>query len=199
LVEKDVDGLDDEHAEAEWVEAKVGEVDDVAAERKKDSAMTIVVAVVSPIPGTVASDDIVSAGVNGSVGVLTCYRITGEMSTEVRMGSCSSTRIYCCCPSLGHQMIHQKEYLWDSLFLLPVVSFWRLFEQHLKQAPVGGVADSVADAVAERLGGKMFVDDAVEIVDDIVNPHYLRALRDTVAEVSTLQEVVEWAGKQLVS
>ena len=50
--------------------------------------------------------------------------------------------------------------------------------------------------MVEKLGSVM-VDDGAEIVDDIVNPHYQVALRDTAVEGSTSQEAAELAGRQL--
>lgn len=65
----------------------------------------------------------------------------------------------------------------------------------MKQAPDGAVVGCV---VAEKLGGGAFVGGVVEIVDDIVNPHYPQqvAPRSIVVEESTSQEVTEWVGKQ---
>jgi hypothetical protein len=83
----------------------------------------------------------------------------------------------------------------DSLFLLLLVFFcWQPFEWYLKQVPGGAVVGCV---VVEKLGGA-FVGGVVEIVDDIVNPHYLQQVtpRCTEAEESTLQEAMELAGKQ---
>jgi len=62
----------------------------------------------------------------------------------------------------------------------------------------------VGCVVAGKLGGGAFVGfvgGVVEIVDDIVNPHYLQqvALRHTAVEESTLQEVMESAGRQWAS
>jgi hypothetical protein len=102
-------GLDDDGlAEGERVGAKVWVVGDAAAERKKDNVMEVVAAAaaaVSPMPGTVVSDDTVAVAAAGvcvtdNGGVPMCCWIAGGTSIEVTtraLGSCSLTRI-CCCP-----------------------------------------------------------------------------------------------------
>ena len=177
-------------------------VGDAAAERKKDNVMEVAAAAVSPIPATVVSDDIVAvaaAGVTGNVGEPMCW-IAGEASIEAMtqaLGSCSSTRIYCCCPRLDQLMIQRQTCVRGFLSPLLLVFFcWQPFEWHLKQAPDDVVVGCV---VAEKLGGDdAFVDGVVKTVDDIANPHYLQqvALKGTVVEESTLQEATELAGKQ---
>ena len=199
------DGLDDDGlVGGEQAGALVGVVGGAVAERKKDNVMEVAAAAaVSPIPGTVASDDIVvvaAAGVTGNVGAPMCW-IADEASIEAMtraLGSCSLTRIYCCCPRLDQLMVQRQKCVRGSLSLLLLVFFcWQPFEWHSKQAPDGAVVGCV---VAEKLGGDdAFVDGAVKTVDDIVNPHYLQqvALKArTVVEESTLQEAMELAGKQ---